>query len=167
MPYKLRKAPGKELYWVVTKETGAKHSKDPLPKARAEAQMRALYANEEPVIKTKQSDMIAEHIRIVDRLATRQDLDKEVVLQKDELKEYIEPLMEGKPTVKERKAAIRFEDDADLHMIKRAVLTTQCRKINKDLVGAMNNKQELLAYLREKQCPALIRLEAVLERTLG
>ena len=43
MPYKLRKAPKRDLYWVVSTETGKKHSKDPLPKARAEAQMRALY----------------------------------------------------------------------------------------------------------------------------
>ena len=43
MPYKLRKAPKRDLYWVVSTETGMKHSKEPLPKARAEAQMRALY----------------------------------------------------------------------------------------------------------------------------
>lgn len=46
MPYRLRKAPKRELYWVVNTETGQKHSKDPLPKERAEAQMRALYAAE-------------------------------------------------------------------------------------------------------------------------
>jgi hypothetical protein len=46
MPYKLRKAPNRELYWVVSKETGDKHSKEPLPKPRAEAQMRALYRAE-------------------------------------------------------------------------------------------------------------------------
>jgi hypothetical protein len=46
MPYKLRKAPKKDLYWVVNKESGEKYSKDPLPKERAKAQMRALYANE-------------------------------------------------------------------------------------------------------------------------
>lgn len=46
MPYALRKAPKRDLYWVVTKPTGEKHSKDPLPRARAEAQMRALYAAE-------------------------------------------------------------------------------------------------------------------------
>ena len=43
MPYKLRKAPKRDLYWVVG-EDGTKHSKDPLPRARAEAQMRALYS---------------------------------------------------------------------------------------------------------------------------
>lgn len=46
MPYKLRKAPKQDKYWVVSKETGKKHSEEPLPKARAEAQMRALYAAE-------------------------------------------------------------------------------------------------------------------------
>ena len=45
MPYKLRKAPKRDLYWVVGPD-GKHHSKDPLPKARAEAQMRALYAAE-------------------------------------------------------------------------------------------------------------------------
>ena len=42
--YKLRKAPKRELYWVVSKETGKKHSKEPLPLERAKAQMRALYS---------------------------------------------------------------------------------------------------------------------------
>lgn len=45
MPYKLRKAPGRPLYWVIG-EDGKHKSKDPLPKERAEAQMRALYAAE-------------------------------------------------------------------------------------------------------------------------
>ena len=43
MPYKLRKAPNRDLYWVVG-EDGKKHSKEPIPKERAEAQMRALYS---------------------------------------------------------------------------------------------------------------------------
>ena len=42
MPYKLRKAPKRELYWVVTIETGKKHSKDPIPMEKAKAQMRVL-----------------------------------------------------------------------------------------------------------------------------
>lgn len=44
--YRLRKAPKRDAYWVVNIETGKKHSNDPLPKERAEAQMRALYAAE-------------------------------------------------------------------------------------------------------------------------
>jgi len=44
MPYKLRKARGRELYWVVA-EDGTKKSKEPLPLEKAKAQMRALYAN--------------------------------------------------------------------------------------------------------------------------
>ena len=46
MPFKLRKAPRRELYWVVTKESGHKHSIDPLPYEQAMAQIRALYARE-------------------------------------------------------------------------------------------------------------------------
>ena len=43
MPYVLEYV-GKNKYYVVTHETGRKHSLEPLPKAKAEAQMRALYA---------------------------------------------------------------------------------------------------------------------------
>ena len=42
MPYKLRKARNKTLYWVVTIETEKKHSKDPIPKEKAKAQLRIL-----------------------------------------------------------------------------------------------------------------------------
>gem|GEM_PF-3869637 len=45
MPYKLRKAPNRDLYWVIAQD-GRHMSKDPIPKKRAEAQMRALYAAE-------------------------------------------------------------------------------------------------------------------------
>jgi len=41
--YKLRKAPKRDLYWVVGPD-GKKHSKDPIPKDRAEAQKRVLEA---------------------------------------------------------------------------------------------------------------------------
>jgi hypothetical protein len=39
--YKLRKAPNRDLYWVVA-EDGTKKSKEPIPKARAERQIKAL-----------------------------------------------------------------------------------------------------------------------------
>lgn len=42
MPYKLRKAPNRNLYWVMTIETKKKHSKDPIPLEKAKAQMRIL-----------------------------------------------------------------------------------------------------------------------------
>jgi hypothetical protein len=45
MPYRLRKAPLRELFWVVA-EDGRHMSREPLPRRRAEAQMRALYAAE-------------------------------------------------------------------------------------------------------------------------
>lgn len=50
--YHLRKAPKKNLYWVYNKNTGQKYSKEPLPKERAEAQRKALYANEKMNIKS-------------------------------------------------------------------------------------------------------------------
>jgi len=43
MPYKLRKAPKRDLYWVISTETKQKHSKEPLPLEKAKAQMKALY----------------------------------------------------------------------------------------------------------------------------
>ena len=46
MPFVIRKVPKKELYWVVNKETGKKHSKEGLTKETAEAQRKALYASE-------------------------------------------------------------------------------------------------------------------------
>lgn len=44
-PFRIRKAPKRDLYWVVG-EDGKHHSKDPIPKERALAQMRALYRAE-------------------------------------------------------------------------------------------------------------------------
>ena len=53
MPYKLRKAPGRDLYWVVNAETGKKYSKDPIPKDKAKSQLkllRQLKGGAEPVL---------------------------------------------------------------------------------------------------------------------
>lgn len=41
--FRLRKSPRKDLYWVVG-EDGRKYSRLPIPKSRAEAQRRAIYA---------------------------------------------------------------------------------------------------------------------------
>ena len=43
MPYRLMQHGTTGLYWVVSEKTGRKHSHFPLPKMRAERQMRALY----------------------------------------------------------------------------------------------------------------------------
>jgi hypothetical protein len=125
MPYKLRKAPKRDLYWVVSTETGKKHSKEPIQKDKAEAQMRLLYM--------KMDD--------------------------------VETIQEPKQTKSQQKKAKKFEEDADFELIKRTVLGVNCGRIDKELVSKMMNKKELIAYLRERKCPALIRLEAVLERT--
>ena len=44
MPFKLRKAPGKELYWVVD-DNGKHYSDKPMAKTRAEKQLVALRIN--------------------------------------------------------------------------------------------------------------------------
>ena len=46
MPFGIRKSPNKNLYLVYNKETGKKFSKKPIPRERAEAQRRAIYASE-------------------------------------------------------------------------------------------------------------------------
>jgi hypothetical protein len=45
MPYKIRKAPNRELYWVV-KYDGTHMSKEPIPLARAKHQLTALHIAE-------------------------------------------------------------------------------------------------------------------------
>lgn len=45
MPYKLRKAPKRPLYWVVAVDTGKKYSHEPIPLEKAKAQMRVLEAS--------------------------------------------------------------------------------------------------------------------------
>lgn len=51
MPYKLQSTGGG--YKVVTKATGKAHSKKPLSKERAKAQMRAIYANTNEAFEVK------------------------------------------------------------------------------------------------------------------
>jgi hypothetical protein len=43
MPYELRRVKGG--HQIVSKDTGKVHSKKPMSKSKAKAQMRALYAN--------------------------------------------------------------------------------------------------------------------------
>jgi len=45
MPYKLRKKPLEEKYWVVNTETGKKFSKEAISKDVAKAQIKALHIN--------------------------------------------------------------------------------------------------------------------------
>ena len=48
MPYELKKE--KQGYKVINTATGKEHSKKPIPKARAEAQMKLLYGLEHGMI---------------------------------------------------------------------------------------------------------------------
>jgi len=43
MPFKIRKAPNRDLYWVVKVSDGTHMSKEPIPLKRAEKQLIALH----------------------------------------------------------------------------------------------------------------------------
>ena len=87
--YRLRKAPKKELYWVVEKDK--KFSKDPLPRERAEAQRKALYANTGGVSIPKK-EFIKEHKNLLGVLkrGKRSELSKEAKDQANELIQVLE-----------------------------------------------------------------------------
>jgi len=53
MPYKLRKVRNKDLYFVISTETGHKHSNEPLSKEMAKKQLRAINANYSQVRKSR------------------------------------------------------------------------------------------------------------------
>jgi hypothetical protein len=55
-----------------------------------------------------------------------------------------------------------FERIATFEEIKDAALRTRCGKIDHEVVRSMTNKEQLLAYLRARECPALKYLEAKL-----
>lgn len=81
MPYRLRKARGRELYWVESAD-GTKHSKDPLPLDTARKQMTALniaharkkgHKIPEPEVRIPKREFISEHkrlTRLLGRVAT-------------------------------------------------------------------------------------------------
>jgi len=76
MPWRLRKAPKRDLYWVVD-DKNKHYSKDPLPRENAVAQLRALYASEDQtgagffdkinVIATKAKSVVKEKLKPVVR----------------------------------------------------------------------------------------------------
>lgn len=92
MPYKLRKAPKRDLYWVVG-EDGKHHSKDPLPRERAEAQMRALYASmpHKGGVSITKPAFIKEHKNLLGVLkrGKRSELDAELADQSKELADVL------------------------------------------------------------------------------
>jgi hypothetical protein len=45
MPYKLQKPKGERGYYVVNSDTGARKNKKPMPRSKAMAYLKALYAN--------------------------------------------------------------------------------------------------------------------------
>lgn len=73
MAYRIRKAPKRELYWVIAQD-GKHMSKEPLPLERAKAQMRALYASENEQKKGGQlsDEQIAKYAPTLTSLAAKE-----------------------------------------------------------------------------------------------
>jgi hypothetical protein len=106
MPYKLRKAPNRDLYWVVG-EDGKKHSKEPIPKERAEAQMRALYS-----AMNKEGGAIPS--QYVANLSPAEKK-KQIALINKSKKDYEKGVIEDRPTVSDKptkrsKYVVKFEN---------------------------------------------------------
>jgi hypothetical protein len=109
--YRLRKAPRRDLYWVVSTDSGEKHSKDPLPKKRAEAQMRALYAAKakrggqyfNPLVSAAKGTLKEDVAKATEeqaaRLSREQAAYKERVAKATEAPEWIKGLESGVETV--------------------------------------------------------------------
>jgi len=56
--------------------------------------------------------------------------------------------------------AYLFEKTHTLDQIKEVALRMLCGKIDKELVKKFQVKEELIAYLRSRKCPALVHLES-------
>ena len=92
MPYRLRKAPNRDLYWVVNGDTGEKYSKEPIPRERAEAQRRALYASENRGgVSISKKDFVKEHKNLLGVLkrGKRSELNAEAKDQASELSKVV------------------------------------------------------------------------------
>ena len=116
MPYKLRKAPGRDLYWVVNTVTKERFSKAPITKAKATAQMKALYANMKKELKG------GVHSTYIDNLADELEEkyqaapDSKNALRMITIWGKIEELMEKYPFEK-YKASYRLSDRKDIREI--------------------------------------------------
>ncbi len=60
--------------------------------------------------------------------------------------------------------AYLFEKDSTLEEIRSAALRMRCGKIDLETVRACQTKEQLLDYLRSRNCPALKYLEAKMLR---
>jgi len=96
MPYKLKKVPGKDLYWVVGVD-GTKHSKEGLSIEMAKKQMTALniaHARKEghnipkliKYVKMPVDDYLSEHERLINLL---EKAGKEGKKQRKEINDFI------------------------------------------------------------------------------
>jgi hypothetical protein len=55
-----------------------------------------------------------------------------------------------------------FEKSHSLEEIREVAMRMNCGKIDKELVKRFQVKEELIAYLHSRKCPALVHLESSL-----
>ena len=58
--------------------------------------------------------------------------------------------------------AYLFEKNATLEQIREVALRMKCGKLDLEMVKKFKTKEQLMKYLKERDCPALRHLEAKL-----
>jgi len=129
----------RDLYWVVS-EDGKKMSKDPIPKERAKAQMRALYANVEDAKNGKGYSPLNKMIR--KRNAILKEKERRV---RERIEEAEEP----------RDLAIKF-DEADKELFSRVGEHSQMRY---DRLDNLFEKRQAETLAKKEHLEELIRGE--------
>jgi len=172
MPFKLRKAPKRDLYWVVNIETKHKYSKNPIPIEKAHAQMRVLqFAMENEVhggilkrrsVSIPKKEFIKEHTHLLNLLQhpTRSALKAEYKSQRKELKKVVHGGMinrHRRPTETER-MNMEFRGISSLAELQRQ----EARELRATQQQTMD--RELLNLLEKRLIQARSDLEAARER---
>jgi hypothetical protein len=62
----------------------------------------------------------------------------------------------------EEERAYLFEKTHDLEQIREVALRMKCGKIDMEFVRSVKTKEQLVKYLKSRDCPALRHLEAKL-----
>ena len=168
MPYKLRKAHKRNLYWVVSAETGKKHSTEPISRAKAEAQKRVLEsamlrggARATPPLEASSIPPIVflrlKTLQPLKQIARDMKLKGFSTLNKEALIELINNALGGAEAPPPARPAARHatEADADWNKLSKKeildIITAYWRKQGKVQKGlSAYNKDQLIGYVKRK-----------------
>ena len=150
MPYKLRKAHKRNLYWVVSAETGKKHSTEPISRAKAEAQKRVL---ESAMLRGGARATTAMSLPDLKQIARDMKLKGFSTLNKGALIELINNAS-GEAEAPKAEAP-KAEADADWNKLSKKeildIITAYWRKQGKVQKGLSTyNKDQLIGYVKRK-----------------